>query len=333
MNLTGAESSPTIAEIYILDDHIKVVLEIYIGDLMVFQNLLSDEILQEFLPDQAPFSERFRRFYREDFQFVTESGLKLRPEISLIEPRIRIDRTTPYYYMLNPMFRPTPPPEDKRVLYVELIYPFTERPRELAIVPPLDGRGDARNTIGFIAYHKAVPIIDFRYLSQGEKLTLDWEDPWYSKFDNPNLARHHKIGLMSFLYVEPYEVRHEILTRVKDLEGWMDLGLHGDRFIEPDEFEGLKRRIGEFFLTKNPVVIDGRPYRPILDRMDYIRIGLSGIEFLRQPEPLEISMAIAGVILTYITEEIPQEVTVEWELFNDRIQNVPDLPLINVPPA
>jgi hypothetical protein len=231
------------------------------------------------------------------------------------------------------MFRPTPPPEDKRVLYVELIYPFTERPRELAIVPPLDGRGDARNTIGFIAYHKAVPIIDFRYLSQGEKLTLDWEDPWYSKFDNPNLARHHKIGLMSFLYVEPYEVRHEILTRVKDLEGWMDLGLHGDRFIEPDEFEGLKRRIGEFFLTKNPVVIDGRPYRPILDRMDYIRIGLSGIEFLRQPEPLEISMAIAGVILTYITEEIPQEVTVEWELFNDRIQNVPDLPLINVPPA
>ena len=54
MNLTGSESAPTIAEIYILEDHIKVVLEVYIGDLMVFQNLLSDDILQDILPDQPP---------------------------------------------------------------------------------------------------------------------------------------------------------------------------------------------------------------------------------------------------------------------------------------
>ncbi len=323
MNLTGSESAPTIAEIYIMEDHIKVVLEVYIGDLMVFQNLLSDDVLQEYLPDQAPYSERFRRFYRQDFQFITGSGQKLKPEIALIESRIRIDRTTPYYYMLNPLFRPTAPPKDKRVLYVELVYPFSNQPRELTIVPPLDEQGNSRSTIGFIAYHKAVPIIDFRFLSQSESLTLDWSDPWYSKFDNPNLSRHHKTGLFSFLYVEPIEVRHEILTRVKDMEGWMDLGLRGDRYIEADEFEGLKQRIGEFLLDKNPVLIDGQAHRPILDRMDYIRIGLSGIEFLRQPEPLEISTAIVGVIITYITEEIPQEVTIEWELFNDRIQNVP----------
>ena len=45
-------------------------------------------------------------------------------------------------------------------------------------------------------------------------LNLDWADPWYSRFDNPNLKRHHKSALMSFLYVEPYEVRHEILARI-----------------------------------------------------------------------------------------------------------------------
>ena len=31
INLTGAETAPNIAEIYVLDDHVKVVLEVYIG--------------------------------------------------------------------------------------------------------------------------------------------------------------------------------------------------------------------------------------------------------------------------------------------------------------
>ena len=32
VNLTGAETSPNIAEIYVLDDHVKLVLEIYAGN-------------------------------------------------------------------------------------------------------------------------------------------------------------------------------------------------------------------------------------------------------------------------------------------------------------
>ena len=39
INLTGAETSPNIAEIYVLDDHIKLVLEIFIEDLRTFDDL------------------------------------------------------------------------------------------------------------------------------------------------------------------------------------------------------------------------------------------------------------------------------------------------------
>ena len=46
--------------------------------------------------------------------------------------------------------------------------------------------------------------------------------------------------MMSFLYVEPYEVRHEVLTRVVDMARWMDLGLRGDQYIEVDELEPLE---------------------------------------------------------------------------------------------
>jgi len=167
-----------------------------------------------------------------------------------------------------------------------------------------------------------VPVIDFRYLGAPSTLTLD-QDPWYSKFDNPILSRHHKDALMSFLYVEPYEVRHEILTRVKDLTAWMDLGLRGDEYIELDELESLKQRIGEFLLTKNPVTVDGKALRPILDRTNYLRVGLNGVQILETPERLEVASAIVGVIITYITDGMPQEVDVDWQLFTDQIQRVP----------
>jgi hypothetical protein len=178
-------------------------------------------------------------------------------------------------------------------------------------------------TIGFVAYHKSVPVIDFRYLGAPAKLNLDWGDPWYSKFENPNLKRHHKSALMSFLYVEPFEVRHEILTRVKDLENWMDLGLRGDEYIEVDELEAFKQRIGEYLLMQNPVLVDGKALKPILDRTNYVKVGITGIQPVEKPQRLETSTAIVGVIIAYITEGMPQQVTVDWQLFTDQVQQVP----------
>jgi len=325
INLTGAETSPNIAEIYVLDDHVKLVLEVYIGDLDKFEELVPDGWLKDSAAERPDAEARIKHFAEQRFQFVTESGEKLAAQLQLVEPRVRTDRQSPFAGMINPMTRQRVPeaPQDKRVLYAEILYPYVSKPRELTIVPPLDEEGRAEVSIGFIAYHKAVPIIDFRYLGAAAHLLLDWEDPWYSKFDNPNLKRHHKSALMSFLYVEPFEVRHEILTRVKDLETWMDLGLRGDEYIEVDELEPLKQRIGDFLLTKNPVLVDGQALKPILDRTNYVKVSITGIQLVEKPQRLEISTAIIGVIIAYITEGLPQQVTVDWQLFTDQVQQVP----------
>ncbi|MCK5326828.1 MAG: hypothetical protein KAJ57_12490, partial [Woeseiaceae bacterium] len=290
-----------------------------------FADLVPDDWLRD-AAGRPSLEERLERFSREGLRFVTGMGEQLFAEAVTLEPRLRVDRQSPFAGMINPMTRARVPeaPADKRVLYVELDYPFKERPQKLAMIPPLDEGSDiASATIGFIAYHKSVPVIDFRYLGAPAHLTLDWSDPWYSKFRNVNLKRHHASALMTFLYVEPYEVRHEVLTRVKDLEEWMNLGLRGDEFIEIDELEPLKQRIGEFMLERNKVLIDGEADEPILDRMNYVTVGVTGIRIIEVPERLEISTAIVGVILTYITDGIPQEVTVDWELFTDQVQRVP----------
>jgi hypothetical protein len=227
--------------------------------------------------------------------------------------------------MINPYTRQRipGPPEDKRVLYAELVYPFKTRPKTLTIVPPLDAKGMSRVSIGFITYHKRVPIIDFRYLSEPSTITLDWNDPWYSVFDKKALKRWQKGGVMSFLYIEPFEVRHEVLARVKDLESWIDLDLRGNEFIQADENEQLKRRVGEFFLKHDKVLIDGKQLKPILDRTAFVKYSMTGSQFLAQSEQLPINTAMIGVIITYLTDGMPQEVTNEWDLWSKRIQKVP----------
>jgi hypothetical protein len=123
--------------------------------------------------------------------------------------------------------------------------------------------------------------------------------------------------------VEPYEVRNEILVRVKDLEQWMDLGLKGEQFIEEDEFEPLKKRIGAFLLEHSKVLIDGKKLRPILDRVSFVKYTMTRTFFIDKPERMLLNTAMIGIIVTYITKGIPQEVTVDWDLFSEKIQKVP----------
>jgi hypothetical protein len=82
-------------------------------------------------------------------------------------------------------------------------------------------------------------------------------------------------------------------------------------------------RVGGFLLTKNPVTIEGVPTEPSLARTNFVTVGLRGIQVIEEPQRLEVSTAILGVILTYETDGMPDEVTVDWELFTDQIRRVP----------
>ena len=325
INFSGAENAPNIAEIYIHDDHVKVELEIFVKDMVTFDRLIPDEFFEGTDIKRPPLADRLEQFSRDDFQIITDQGQNLGATLGRVALRLRKERPSLYSGKINPYTgRPIPgPPADKRVLYVELVFSLKERPKSLTIIPPLDEKKMSRASIGFITYHQGVPIMGFRYLSGPSRVNLDWEDPWYSEFEEKALKRWQRGSVMSFLYIEPYEVRHEILARVKDLEAWIDLGLRGDIFIEADENEPLKKRVGTFFLERDKVLIDGKPLRPILDRTAFVKYAMTGSTFLEQPERLPVNTAMVGVIITYLTERLPQQITYEWDLWSDRLQKVP----------
>jgi hypothetical protein len=45
ITLNGSQLAPNIAEIFVLDDHVRVQLEVYVGDLEKFVELVPDELL------------------------------------------------------------------------------------------------------------------------------------------------------------------------------------------------------------------------------------------------------------------------------------------------
>ena len=300
---TGAERSSTVAEIWIDADRITLQLEIGDPDREAFAALLDGHASQLAEVHQG-------------LLLTGDAGTPLVGEVKVIERRPRTNRSTAP--QADPM------PESPTVTYVEIVYAWTARPVTLILTPPMrDGRGEAAAEIGLMVYHESIPVIDFQYLRRPETLWLDWRDPWYSAFENPELQRHHRAPIMTYLYIEPYEVRFEILIRLKTLASWMSLDIQHPMQIDTDEQARLLERIGPFFMQQNQVQIDGVAPRPILDRVQFVRATPQGIQPLEAPERLTVHTALVGVILAYITSGPPQDVRVDWTFFNDQVTSVP----------
>jgi len=316
INMTGAELSSTIAEVLVEDDNIKLKLEIGEKDLETFGDLISVILKKDSNLSEETKLKRQRRFLKEGLVILAD-GAPLDGEVKLIEVRERTQR--PSFYT-NPPGGQKP---SKYVVYVEIEYPLKRKQKSLIINPPMNKEGFTQANVGFIVYHKSIPVIDFRFLSPNAELKLNWDDPWYSKYDNPNLKRHHSSSLMSFLYIELFEVRHEILVRLKDMENWIDLGFKNDDLLGPDQKKIIETELSEFFLDHNIVKIDGKVVKPIIDRVQFVKPNLTGIQVLEESEDIEYLSAIVGIILAYPVAGIPQQVTVDWDMFSEKIQKIP----------
>lgn len=329
MNLTGAETSENIVEIYILDDHVKVKLEVYVGDLEKFEELLPAEWLKDSVGESGnkrpSLEQRMHTFATKRLQFVTDKGVKLPAKLELLEARQRVDRVSAYAGMINPMTRQRvrQAPADKRVLYAEIVYPFEGKPEYLQIIPPLDERGIVTANIGFVAYHQAVPITDFRFLGQAATLNINWQDPWYTKFENKNLTRHHKYPLMLYLYVEPRQVRLESLLRISDITELAGFNAEGSQLNAEDKRQQLQEHIKKYYADNGSLQIDGDLFKPDTVRVEFLTISLVGLKVIENASAVDESSLLVGISQGFFIEALPQKIESSWKFFNQRIDRIP----------
>ena len=319
ISLIKADECETIIEVFIEDGQIKVTYEIGLLDWKYFKEIIPGDLLNEELREYIE-SEGKNYFYKNVFK-VNADGKILIGEIVRQEVMPRKYRASLYTGVVNKNSKVS-----KQMLFVEIIYPLTNKPKKVVITPPIEeGKTSTFANIGFVTYHKRIPVNDLRYLGQSVTLNLDWKDPWYSKFNNINLRRHHQSSLMSFLYVDPYEVRHEVLVRVKDLDEWLDLGYDLDDTIEIADQDLLKDKISAFLVNRNIVTIDGKVGKPIIDKIHFVKWSLAGIQIQEIKEPMDYSSAVIGVIFAYPHDSIAQNISINWDMFSDKIKTIPNV--------
>ena len=175
--VTKAMSASTIAEIFVEEKIVRVSLEIGTSDLLAFREILPDEVLEKLAPNSVKAAERRLAFFQRVFVIRADDGVPLPGRVETLQARRRVVRDE---ITGEPV--PEQPDDAELVVAAELRYDMGETPATLSIRPP-EGKGSDRlANIGFVAYHRGLPINDFRYLSGEETLDLNWDDPWYSRF-------------------------------------------------------------------------------------------------------------------------------------------------------
>ena len=274
--LTQAMTATTIAEFSITRSGIVVELEIGAADLPAFRNLWPDEAYEQDGNPPRPFADRLADFFVDDLPILDVEGKPLPAVLLEIETRDRVRRDPITGEVLPPTAE-----EPERVLFAKLGYAFEAPPAVLTFSgPPAAG-------IGFVVYHEGVAVNDFRYLGRGAVLDLDWDDPWFTRFRTRALLRQYSEPMSGFIYIEPYEVRKEIVLRPLDLQSWVDLGLAGRTTIPVEMQPEIKRRAAEFLRSHHPVEIDGRAVEGDLARVHFLERTLKTSRVIEPAEELE----------------------------------------------
>ncbi len=300
----GGETAPNFVELSVESDHVRVILEVDLNDYPIFV-----------IPDDGSGTSLAERTGRNLQIWADEE--ELTSATNTIDVRPRISRQT----AASAQYRPRPRSEN--VVYVEMEFPFNGKPERITFIPPLSPDGIPLASLGVVAEHMGVPVTDYRYLSQAETMLPDWDDPWFSKFENPNLTRHHKSPMMSFLAMEPRVVRHEIILRLKDYETWADLDFGDADRLTTDDVASIKSGVSDFFAIRNPLAVDGKPMKPETVQVSRIEVGAEGLRVLPDEAEAIRKTMLLGVVLSYPVATLPNRVDLAWELFPDGLDIIP----------
>ena len=117
--------------------------------------------------------------------------------------------------------------------------------------------------------------------------------------------------IQSFLAVEPFEVRHEVMLRVGELTDLLGLDPRAtlDVSMQPD----VADRLANLVLTGARVVVDGANPEPLLRRADFMAVDPTGALPRPNPVPEPVLGAVIGVVVAYPTDGMPETVSLQWD--------------------
>ena len=312
--------------VYVTRDKVMISMQIYVEDLYFFQKLEPDK-------ENIVSADKIKKAIEQHKQFLLDrlivrdiNGEKLKGNVVSVDD----SSIKPQGVAMSDLMLFT--------LVFQIEYPLTKPPEFLTFSQQL-----VDSNAGFPA------MVQFNLKQEGSEtpyaVSMKPREPQTIRFnwDHPPLApdaseadwqkwlkerREETLGITSygtiysFLYIEDFEVRHEILIPLATLESFFTLERKEDDFLSVAEQEASREKIEQFFAKANPVEIDGIVVKPVISRLDFY--GLDFRDFAKPAEKKRVSTANArvGIILTYSTKGTPDKVKVTWDMFNRSVWSV-----------
>ncbi len=118
-------------------------------------------------------------------------------------------------------------------------------------------------------------------------------------------------GVESFVSVEAFEVRHEILVRLADFSDV--LGLSGLETVAIELQPAVASQVEELVTSRTSLSLDGEPVSPIVERVDFLSVGYTGVLPRAEPVVERVDEAFVGVTLIAPTVRTPDRISLEWK--------------------
>ncbi len=311
--------STAVADIY--PDHLQVELRILVEDLVLYHQLKADGEQTVSREDLMTASELHRSFLKQYFRVFLKDGEPLPVEITEVdlseipETGVRLDQVMEvgvYYYFHLPM--------EQQPDYLTFTQQF--------------GGSDA-----------PVPsVMDLILLQKGARLdfpvqigprsphsiALDWENPprndrtyWKERREWMKQRREALLGVTSYsatyayLYLEPREIRFEILVPLLTLETWLPLQREEADYLSVAEQDAMEKALPGFLQEVCHTHIDGMEITAQLDRLDFFTLDIRDFAKKQERKKVGVANARVGMILSFPTKGNFQSASLEWSFFNE----------------
>ncbi|MCR9200587.1 MAG: hypothetical protein NXI04_18270 [Planctomycetaceae bacterium] len=316
--------SITEAQIFVSKNTAQVRIKLFAEDLNLFHSLEANEA------DMVPASELRR-------------GLDLHRDFLLRKFTLRDVDGNPYAGQVTDVVPFEIPeqgiPLDDLMNYTAtyaLEYPFATPPEFLTIQQDIsDENYILPSEMKLALFQSGSELTYTNTLKPGasETLKFDWSDEqlnsdstdeeweaWFEKQRNEALGITSYDSVYSFIYVEPAEVRHEVLIPLASLRLVLPMEHEDPAFVDIPEQDAVRELIKGWFSDCNPTLINGQPVTPEFTRIDFLRLGMKDLAKVPEPQKISLANGRVGVIMTYKpTNDIVREVSIQWDKFNGTI--------------
>ena len=165
-------------------------------------------------------------------------------------------------------------------------------------------------------------VLGFHGSQMATQYTLPASQTPQTTGQKPKGALRFTNPVMSYLSVEPYEVRQEILIQARAAVQFLGDNDKGTGSIPIESLDPVKKGILDMVRKANPISIDGQPAEPVLAHADFVTLGPAGVTVRPEPVVESLDNGIIGLTLVYETPGMADEIRIDWRLFSEAVRRI-----------